>query len=64
MTIHNPNALIPVGTAELQAVVHAAVEEMVLAQSLGDADCQAPRDEKGHRGACASAGRDHASHLG
>ena len=28
---------------------HAAVEEMVLAQSLGDADRQAPRDEKGDR---------------
>ena len=29
---------------------HAAVEEMVLAQSLGDADRQAPRDEEGDRG--------------
>src|SRR5437762_14132324 len=29
----------------------AAFEEMVLAQGLGDADRQAPRDEKGDRGA-------------
>ena len=28
---------------------HAAFEEMVLAQGLGDADRQAPRDEKGDR---------------
>ena len=40
------------------------VEEMVVAQDLGDADCQAPRDEKGDRGAGASVGRDHASHMG
>jgi hypothetical protein len=33
---------------------------MVLAQGLGDADCQAPRHEKGHRRASAPAGRDHA----
>ena len=39
-------------------------EEMVLAQGLGDADRQAPRDEKGDRGAGASVGRDHAPHLG
>ena len=43
---------------------HAAVEEMVLAQSLGDADRQAPRDEKGDRGPGTSVGRDHAPHMG
>src|SRR5476651_559332 len=42
----------------------AAFEEMVLAQGLGDADRQAPRDEKGDRGAGAQVGRDHAPHLG
>src|SRR5512132_3264095 len=36
----------------------------VLAQGLGDKDRQASRDEEGDRGASASAGRDHASHLG
>ena len=41
-----------------------AFGEMVLAQGLGNEDRQASRHEKGHRGACASAGRDHASHLG
>ena len=35
-----------------------------LAQSLGDADRQAPRDEKGDRGAGAPVGRDHAPHMG
>jgi hypothetical protein len=30
---------------------HVAFEEMVVAQGLGDADRQAPRDEKGDRGA-------------
>ena len=43
---------------------HAAFEEMVLAQGLGDADRQAPRDEKGDRGPGAPVGRDHAPHLG
>ena len=43
---------------------HAAFEEMVLAQGLGDADRQAPRDEEGDRGAGAPAGRDHAPHMG
>ena len=37
--------------------------EMVLAQGLGDADRQAPRHEKGNRGAGASLGRHHAPHL-
>src|ERR1035437_8442986 len=39
-------------------------KEMVLAQGLGDADRQAPRNEKGDRGAGASVGRDHAPHMG
>ena len=39
-------------------------QEMVLAQGLGDADRQAPRDEKGDRGAGAPVGRDHAPHMG
>ena len=43
---------------------HPAFKEMVLAQGLGDADRQAPREEKGDRGAGASVGRDHAPHLG
>ena len=43
---------------------HAAFEEMVLAQGLGDADRQAPRDEKGDRGPGTPVGRDHAPHLG
>jgi hypothetical protein len=38
--------------------------EVVLAQGLGDEDCQAPRDEKGDRCPGASVGCDHASHLG
>ena len=38
-------------------------DKMVLAQSLGDADCQAPRHEEGNRRAGAPAGRDHAPHL-
>jgi hypothetical protein len=41
-----------------------ALDEMVLAQSLGDEDRQAPRDEKGNRCAGATVGRDHAPHLG
>ena len=41
-----------------------AHHEMVMAQGLGDADRQAPRIEEGDRGLGASAGRDHASHLG
>jgi len=40
------------------------VGEMVLAQSLGDADRQAPRHEKGNRRAGTSLGRHHAPHLG
>jgi len=41
-----------------------AYGEVVLAQGLGDEDRQAPRDEEGDRGAGASVGRDHASHVG
>jgi len=41
-----------------------AFDEMVLAQGLGDEDRQTSRDEEGNRGAGASLGRDHASHLG
>ena len=43
---------------------HVAFEEIVLAQGVGDADRQAPRNEEGDRGAGPSIGRDHASHLG
>ena len=39
-------------------------DKMVLAQSLGDENCQAPRDEEGDRGFGAPAGRDHAPDLG
>ena len=38
--------------------------QMVLTQGLGDADRQAPRHEKGDRGAGTPAGRDHAPHMG
>jgi transposase len=38
--------------------------KMVMAQGLGDADCQAPRDEKSDCRASATAGRDPTSHLG
>jgi transposase len=41
-----------------------ALDEVVMAQGLGDADRQAPRDEKGDRGAGTPVGRDHAPHLG
>jgi transposase len=41
-----------------------AFDQMVLAQGLGDEDRQASRDEEGDCGAGASAGRDHAPHLG
>jgi hypothetical protein len=43
---------------------HDAFKKMVLAQGVGHADRQAPRDEEGDRGARAPAGRDHAPHLG
>ena len=41
-----------------------ALNKMVLAQGLGDADRQAPRREESNRGAGASVGRGHAPHLG
>ena len=43
---------------------HAAFEEMVLAQGLGDADRQAPRDKKSDRGSGTPVGCDHAPHMG
>ena len=43
---------------------HDALEKMVMAQGLGHADRQAPRDEKGDRGLGTPARRDHASHMG
>jgi transposase len=43
---------------------HDAFQEMVLAQGLGNADRQAPRDEKGDCGAGPPTGCDHAPHLG
>jgi len=36
-------------TVDVHGTEHAAFEEVVLAQSLGDADRQAPWDEKGDR---------------
>ena len=41
-----------------------ALNEMVLAQGLGGADRQAPRDEKGNRSPGPSASRDHAPYVG
>jgi len=38
--------------------------KVVLAQGLGDADRQAPRDEEGNRGVGTPARRDHAPHMG
>jgi hypothetical protein len=43
---------------------HAALEEMVMAQGLGDAGRQALRNEKGNRRPGATAGRDFAPYLG
>jgi transposase len=43
---------------------HAAFEEMVMAQGLGDAGRQAPRNEKGNRRSGATAGRNLAPYLG
>ena len=40
-----------------------ALNEMVLAQGLGDEDRQAPRIEESDRGAGTPIGRDHALHL-
>src|SRR6267154_885341 len=52
------------GDALRSSAEHAAFKEMVMAQGLGHADRQAPRDEKGDRGLSASVGRDHAPHMG
>ena len=52
------------GHALRSSAEHAAFEEMVMAQGLGDADRQAPRDEEGNRGAGTPVGRDPAPHLG
>jgi transposase len=43
---------------------HDAFQEMVLAQGLGNADRQTPRDEEGDCGAGPPIGCDHAPHLG
>ena len=53
-----------VGLYRRSSSKHAAVEEMVLAQGLGDADRQAPRDKEGDRGAGTPVSRDQAPHLG
>ena len=52
------------GDALRSSSEHDAFEEVVLAQGLGHADCQAPRHEKGDRGPRSPASRDHAPHLG
>ena len=40
------------------------LDEMVLAQGLGDEDRQAPRVKESDRGAGATVGGDHAPHMG
>ena len=52
------------GDALRSSAEHAAFEEMVLAQGLGHADRQAPRDEEGDRSLGAPVSRHHAPHLG
>ena len=47
-----------------EAAQSICIEEMVLAQGLGDAGRQAPWDEKGDRGPGAPVGCDHAPHMG
>jgi len=47
------------GHALRSGTKHAAFEEMVLAQGLGDADRQAPRDKEGDRGAGTPVSRRH-----
>src|SRR5262249_32577327 len=49
---------------EAAQILSDALGEVVLAQGLGDEDCPPPRAEEGDRGAGASAGRDHAPHVG
>ena len=53
-----------VGHALRSGPEYAALEEMVLAQGLGDADRQASRDEKGDRRPGAATGRHLAPYLG
>jgi transposase len=52
------------GDALRSSSEHDALKKMVLAQGLGHADRQAPRDEEGNRGPGTPASRDHAPHLG
>jgi hypothetical protein len=52
------------GDALRSCAEHDAFKKVVLAQGLGHANRQAPRDEKGDRGPGSPAGRDHAPHLG
>ena len=49
---------------EAAQIILVRIDEMVLAQGLGDADRKAPRNEESDRGAGAPAGRDHAPHMG
>jgi Leucine-rich repeat (LRR) protein len=49
---------------QLSGLGFGRVSSIKLAQGLGNEDRQASRDEKGDRGAGASVGRDHASHVG
>src|SRR6185436_10758239 len=51
------------GDALRSSAEHAAFEEMVMAQGLGHADRQAPRDEEGDRGPGTPASRDHAPNM-
>jgi hypothetical protein len=48
----------------LPVAAAAPFDAMVVAQGLGDADCQAPRHEKSDCRAGPPLGRDHAPHLG
>ena len=54
----------------MRAMLYEAAQSMlrsmkvVMAQGVGHANRQAPRDEKGDRGPGSPAGRDHAPHLG
>ena len=66
-----PGAISRCGDEMMRVMLYEAAQimltrtnKLVLAQGLGDADRQAPRDEEGDRGAGAPAGRDHAPHMG
>ena len=57
------------GDEMMRVVLYEAAQSMLHskkwpAQGLGDADCQAPRNEKGDRCPGSPAGRDHAPHMG